>query len=281
MLRRCAIQEENDEYVFLAMEQCAGTLQSLVKNSRAQVDVFSRLYTDPIRVASPDTSTVVGGIPLSAAPGAHPMVAHQTPVELVRVRPTDFARRLIRSVFVGVAYLHSLHIVHNDLKPANVLLTEDYWYPIALEHAIDSNALSIERISSGQSNDPTVSPPSLPPSFPPPLSPPSRSVKIADMGLAKTLSEDQSSFSFQVAGADGVVVAPTGAGGFFAPEVLREGRKTRMVDVFSLGCLAFFVLTLGGHPFELPGYVTSFAASMQSTRAHPTAFSPTLLPRLR
>ena len=78
-------------------------------------------------------------------------------------------------------------------------------------------------------------------------------VKIADMGLAKTLSDDQSSFSFQVAGSDGIAVAPTGLGGFFAPEVLREGRKTRMVDVFSLGCLTFFVLTLGGHPFELPG----------------------------
>jgi serine/threonine protein kinase len=84
-------------------------------------------------------------------------------------------------------------------------------------------------------------------------------VKIADMGLAKTLSEDQSSFSFQVAGADGVAVAPTGLGGFFAPEVLREGRKTRMVDVFSLGCLVFFVLTLGGHPFELHGCVCATA----------------------
>ena len=76
------------------------------------------------------------------------------------------------------------------------------------------------------------------------------------MGLAKTLSDDQSSFSFQAAGPDGIVAAPTGLGGFFAPEVLREGRKTRMVDVFSLGCLTFFVLTLGGHPFELPGYVS-------------------------
>jgi len=95
---------------------------------------------------------------------------------------------------------------------------------------------------------------------------PSRRVKIADMGLAKTLSEDQSSFSFMVAGPDGVVAAPTGLGGFFAPEVLREGRKTRMVDVFSLGCLTFFVLTLGGHPFEPPGCVRAGGARHRHKR---------------
>jgi serine/threonine protein kinase len=119
-------QEENDEYLFLAMEQCAGTLQSLVKNSRAQADLFAKLYSDPVRVVAPETATTTGGQPLAAPAGVHPMVAHQTPVELVRVLPTLFTRRLLRSVFAGVAYLHSLHIVHNDLKPANVLLTDDY-----------------------------------------------------------------------------------------------------------------------------------------------------------
>lgn len=44
-----------------------------------------------------------------------------------------------------------------------------------------------------------------------------------------------------------------GLGGYFAPEVILEGRKTRKVDVFSAGCLAFYILTLGGHPFELSG----------------------------
>jgi len=72
------------------------------------------------------------------------------------------------------------------------------------------------------------------------------------MGLAKSLTDEQSSFAF-VPATDGSAVAPTGLGGFFAPEIILEGRKTRRVDVFSAGCLAFYLLTLGGHPFEMSG----------------------------
>jgi len=127
------VQEENDEYVFLAMEQCAGTMQSLIKSSRAQADVFARLYANPVRVPTPETRGTANGAPIVAPPGQHPMVAHQTPVELVRVTPTLFTLGILRAVFQGVAYLHAVHVVHNDLKPANVLLTEDYTYARTLD----------------------------------------------------------------------------------------------------------------------------------------------------
>jgi serine/threonine protein kinase len=41
----------------------------------------------------------------------------------------------------------------------------------------------------------------------------------------------------------------SGSRGWQAPEQLKEGRQTRAVDVFSLGCLFFFCITGGHHPY--------------------------------
>jgi len=67
-------------------------------------------------------------------------------------------------------------------------------------------------------------------------------VRISDMGLGKKLSRDQSSFSGRY----------SGSVGWQAPELLLEEsteRLTKKVDVFSLGCVIYYVLTNGGHPF--------------------------------
>lgn len=40
-----------------------------------------------------------------------------------------------------------------------------------------------------------------------------------------------------------------GSSGWQAPEQLRHERQTRAVDLFSLGCLLFFCITGGKHPF--------------------------------
>ena len=40
-----------------------------------------------------------------------------------------------------------------------------------------------------------------------------------------------------------------GSSGWQAPEQLRNERQTRAVDLFSLGCMLFFCLTGGKHPF--------------------------------
>nr|PNR36423.1 hypothetical protein PHYPA_022274 [Physcomitrium patens] len=66
--------------------------------------------------------------------------------------------------------------------------------------------------------------------------------KLADMGLSKHLANDVS--SYQDTGKGG-----SGSRGWQAPEQLKEGRQTRAVDVFSLGCLFFFCITGGQHPF--------------------------------
>ncbi|CAM6021866.1 unnamed protein product [Sphagnum balticum] len=64
--------------------------------------------------------------------------------------------------------------------------------------------------------------------------------KLADMGLSKHLANDAS--SFQATGG-------SGSRGWQAPEQLTDGRQTRAVDVFTLGCVLFFCITGGQHPF--------------------------------
>lgn len=40
-----------------------------------------------------------------------------------------------------------------------------------------------------------------------------------------------------------------GSSGWQAPEQLLHGRQTRAVDLFSLGCVLFYCVTGGRHPF--------------------------------
>ncbi|KAK7250757.1 hypothetical protein RIF29_33413 [Crotalaria pallida] len=65
--------------------------------------------------------------------------------------------------------------------------------------------------------------------------------KLSDMGISKRLLEDMSSLAHNVTGG--------GSSGWQAPEQLVQGRQTRAVDLFSLGCVLFFCLTGGRHPF--------------------------------
>ncbi|XP_073122667.1 serine/threonine-protein kinase/endoribonuclease IRE1a-like isoform X2 [Henckelia pumila] len=65
--------------------------------------------------------------------------------------------------------------------------------------------------------------------------------KLSDMGISKHLVGDASSFSNHATG--------YGSSGWQAPEQLLHRRQTRAVDLFSLGCVLFFCLTGGRHPF--------------------------------
>ncbi|XP_043709124.1 serine/threonine-protein kinase/endoribonuclease IRE1a-like [Telopea speciosissima] len=65
--------------------------------------------------------------------------------------------------------------------------------------------------------------------------------KLSDMGISKRLAKDKSSLGHN----------PTGSGtsGWQAPEQLLRGRQTHAVDLFTLGCILFFCITGGRHPF--------------------------------
>ncbi|XP_047954674.1 serine/threonine-protein kinase/endoribonuclease IRE1a-like isoform X1 [Salvia hispanica] len=65
--------------------------------------------------------------------------------------------------------------------------------------------------------------------------------KLSDMGISKHLVGDLSTLSNHGTGC--------GSSGWQAPELLLHGRQTRAVDLFSLGCVFFFCITGGRHPF--------------------------------
>jgi serine/threonine-protein kinase/endoribonuclease IRE1 len=136
----------------------------------------------------------------------------------------------------GLRHLHSLKIVHRDLKPQNILV-------------------AAPKIPRGNAN--MILPPRL---------------LISDFGLCKKLDTDQSSFRATTAHA-------AGTSGWRAPELLVDEdsvtskhsmtsdtvtsgsisdavidptsnrRATKAIDIFSLGCVFFYVLSQGGHPF--------------------------------
>lgn len=139
---------------------------------------------------------------------------------------------VLRQITQGVRYLHSLKIVHRDLKPQNILVA----------------------IPRGRSLTKSLR------------------LLISDFGLCKKLDDNQSSFRATTAHA-------AGTSGWRAPELLVDDdngplslasqhtetsepavvdpqtnrRATRAIDIFSLGCVFYYVLTHGSHPFDKNG----------------------------
>ncbi|CAI5756727.1 unnamed protein product [Candida verbasci] len=131
----------------------------------------------------------------------------------------------------GLNYLHSLKIVHRDIKPQNILVS------LGKSKIAENNVRLL----------------------------------ISDFGLCKKLDNDQSSFRVTTQH------AASGTSGWRAPELLLNHEKepnlfeispdsissnnettsngsggkrlTKAIDIFSLGCVFFYILTDGLHPF--------------------------------
>lgn len=147
-----------------------------------------------------------------------------------RMDPKD----VLRQTASGLKHLHLLGIVHRDIKPQNILIAPQ------------------KKIHSKNSGDDTYAP---------------IRIVISDFGLCKKLEYDQSSFRPTTAHL-------AGTAGWIAPEISRHDMKrqdltesgedsshdllmgmdrnrrlTRAVDIFSLGCVFYYILSHGGHPF--------------------------------
>ena len=146
-------------------------------------------------------------------------------------------KRALRQITSGLRHLHALKLVHRDIKPQNILV---------------SSAKNV----GGK---------------------PGYRMLISDFGLCKKLDVDQTSFLPTAYGA-----MAAGTAGWRAPEILRgevkldeladesmssrgstgtagssgtagattkPTRLTKSVDIFALGCLFYYTLTNGAHPF--------------------------------
>ena len=128
-------------------------------------------------------------------------------------------KRALREITSGLEHLHSLGIVHRDIKPPNILISS---------------------AKEGQSSG--------------------HRMLISDFGLCRKLEVGQTSFSPTPCDVIG-----GGTCGWNAPEILRGEvradetiiddnvgtgmRLTKSVDIFALGCLYYYCLTTGRHPF--------------------------------
>jgi serine/threonine protein kinase len=95
---------------------------------------------------------------------------------------TPEMKRMVLQMVEGLAHLHSLDIVHRDLKPHNILLDRNNWFPSLLFPSLPAKA-SIHCPNPISANQIFF------------VSFFVNSIKISDMGLAKKLDKDQSSFT--------------------------------------------------------------------------------------
>lgn len=121
-------------------------------------------------------------------------------------------QNMLYQMALGLQYLHRLSIVHRDIKPQNILITKSKTDELR--------------------------------------------VLISDFGLCKKLDPDQSSFKAST------LTAASGTTGWKAPELLllllnmgsndnvsTSNKISKMIDVYSLGLVFYYMLTNGKHPF--------------------------------
>ncbi|KAG2497990.1 hypothetical protein HYH03_004249 [Edaphochlamys debaryana] len=124
--------------------------------------------------------------------------------------------RTALEVAQGMAYLHSLGIIHGDLKPSNVLLQSR------------SGASNSEGIWAADLRGFVA--------------------KVADFGLAHPAHNSSVGFLAGTSTAGGDLTHPWGALAYLAPEVPEQG-PSKKSDVWAYGCLLYHMCT-GKQPFQ-------------------------------
>lgn len=158
-------------------------------------------------------------------------------MQMPSIKMNGIKSEVLFQLVSGLHYLHSLKIVHRDLKPQNILVGDS-----SSRKRGETSQLAFRLL-------------------------------ISDFGLCKKLDGDQSSFRATTQN------AASGTSGWRAPELLLHHdlseispdivssvhsgnrskdetntntsgkRLTKTIDIFSLGCVFFYILTSGLHPF--------------------------------
>ena len=122
--------------------------------------------------------------------------------------PAGRAARILLQVAASLEEAHEKGLVHRDVKPSNIMITER-----------------------GGIRD---------------------FVKVLDFGLARGKTAEAGSLHSLSA-----TTVFVGTPGYIAPEIISGARATPASDIFSLGCVAFFLVS-GRGPFDDPNQLSSF-----------------------
>ncbi|CEG64134.1 Putative Serine/threonine-protein kinase [Rhizopus microsporus] len=132
----------------------------------------------------------------------------------------DLARHVITQVAEGIRYLHEeCGVVHRDIKPENILFEPIPWIqreqvtnPFGDEDKVDEGEF-IDGVGGGGIG----------------------TVKIADFGLSKVIWDNST-------------LTPCGTVGYTAPEIVRDQKYSKAVDMWAIGCVLYTILC-GFPPF--------------------------------
>jgi eukaryotic-like serine/threonine-protein kinase len=97
-------------------------------------------------------------------------------------------------------------------------------------------------------------------------------VKVLDFGLVKAITDG--SLEQSIATQGGVV---TGTPGYMAPETALSTKVDGRADLYSLGCVAYYLLT-GRHVFEGDTVMQVFAQHLQAVPTPPSQIGPFVVP---
>jgi serine/threonine-protein kinase RCK2 len=133
----------------------------------------------------------------------------------------NLSRHVILQVAEGIRYLHEERgVVHRDIKPENLLFQR---IPLVPSKNLPPNQFGDETKEDEGEFIPGVGGGEI------------GRVKIADFGLSKVVWDEQT-------------MTPCGTVGYTAPEIVRDERYSKSVDMWALGCV-LYTLLCGFPPF--------------------------------